>query len=253
VDGKELTREFPVFVDNKSTSGPSQVGGGTGGSGGGGGGASAGAATIPVIGTTEDTVFGEEVITETTEPTTPKARYSDVKTTDWYYDAVTKLTEKDVISGDGTGKFNPSDNVTREQFVKMILEALDIETVDGENKFTDVDENAWYVDYIITANELGIVNGLAKTHFGVGSNISRQDMAVLIERVLDYKEFEIEKSEVEPFDDVSEVSDYATDAVSNMKAIGLIQGYNNNYNPKDNLTRAEAATVIASLLELLAK
>ena len=61
------------------------------------------------------------------------------------------------------------------------------------------------------------------------------------------------KAEVEAFADASEVAGYAADAVANMKAIGLIQGYNNNYNPKDNLTRAEAATVISTLLELLAK
>ena len=63
----------------------------------------------------------------------------------------------------------------------------------------------------------------------------------------------MEKAETEPFADASEVAGYAADAVANMKAIGLIQGYNNNYNPKDNLTRAEAATVISTLLELLAK
>ena len=249
VNGNPVSKEFEVYVDTKSnTGGPSQVGGGSGG----GGGATAGAITKPVIGeTANDTIYAEDV--ESDEPSVDNALYSDVKSTDWYFDAVTTLTEKGVISGDGTGKFNPSDKVTREQFIKMILESLDIEVVDGENKFTDVDENAWYVDYIITASELGIVNGLAQTHFGIGTSISRQDMAVLIERVLTYKKVEIEKVEHEPFADAHIVSEYAKDAVANMKAIGLIKGYNNNYNPKDNLTRAEAATVIATLLELLAK
>ena len=258
VNGEPVSKEFDVYVDTKSTSGPTQVGGGSGGSGGGGGGgASAGAANTPVIGgSTDNTVYGDETkVEDGNEGKQPSASivYSDVKATDWYYNAVTALTEKGVISGDGTGKFNPTDKVTREQFVKMILEAIDVELADADHTFADVANGAWYEVYVATAVSKGIVNGVGDGKFGIGTNISRQDMAVLIERVLAYKEIEIEKAETEPFADASEVAGYAADAVANMKAIGLIQGYNNNYNPKDNLTRAEAATVISTLLELLAK
>ena len=252
-DGKELSRTFEVYVDTKSSSGPTQVGGGSGGGGGGAGGASSGAASTPVIGgTKDDTVYSETEKEEQIEHiVTPK--YSDVKESDWYYYSVINLTEKGIVSGDGTGYFYPTNNVTREQFVKMILEAIDVEVVAGNNDFTDVVKGAWYADYIATAVSNGIVNGVGDGKFGVGTNISRQDMSVLIERVLNFKEIEVEKEEVAPFADADKVSSYAKDAVANMKAIGLIKGYENNYNPKDNLTRAEAATVISSLLELLVK
>ncbi len=251
VGGQELSKTFDVYVDTKSTSGPSQVGGGSGGGGGGAGGmASGGAASAPVIGDTEeDTIYSEDI--KPSESTT--SVYNDVKETDWYYEAVKTLTSKGIVSGDGTGYFYPTNNVTREQFVKMILEAIEVEVKAGTHSFGDVEGGAWYEDYIATAVSNGIVNGVGGGNFGVGTNITRQDMAVLIGRVLTYKNIEVAKEEVEPFADASEVADYAKEAVANMKAIGLIQGYNNNYNPKDNLTRAEAATVIASLLELLAK
>ncbi len=245
VDGKEYTREFQVYVDADSSNGPSQGGGGAGG-----GGMGSSVTASPVLGQNNDIVYVNDMENDKIDV---KNSYYDVLPTDWYYNSVIILTEKGIVSGDGTGNFNPQDNVTREQFVKMILEALEVEMVEAEIKFTDVDENAWYVDYITTAHKLNLVNGLAETHFGIGSNISRQDMAVLIERVLSYKNIEVAKEEVEPFADTTSVADYAKDAVANMKSIGLIQGYNNMYNPKDNLTRAEAATVIASLLELLAK
>jgi len=251
VDGQELSKTFDVYVDTKSTSGPSQVGGGSGGGGGGAGGmASGGAASTPVIGDTEeDTIYSEDI--KPSESTT--SVYNDVKETDWYYEAVKTLTSKGIVSGDGTGYFYPTNNVTREQFVKMILEAIEVEVKAGTHSFGDVEGGAWYENYIATAVSNGIVNGVGGGNFGVGTNITRQDMAVLIERVLAYKNIEVAKEEAEPFADEAEVADYAKEAVANMKAIGLIQGYNNNYNPKDNLTRAEAATVIASLLELLAK
>ena len=251
-NGEPVSREFDVYVDTKSTSGPSQVGGGSGGGGGGAGGgmASGGATTAPVIGgTEEDTIYSEDI--KPSESTT--SVYNDVKETDWYFDAVKTLTSKGIVSGDGTGYFYPTNNVTREQFVKMILEAIEVEVKAGTHSFGDVEGGAWYENYIATAVSNGIVNGVGGGNFGVGTNITRQDMAVLIERVLAYKNIEVAKEEAEPFADEAEVADYAKEAVANMKAIGLIQGYNNNYNPKDNLTRAEAATVIASLLELLAK
>ena len=244
---------FDVYVDSKSTNGPSQVGGGSGG--GGGGGASGGATSTPVIGEKEDTVYTETEKEETPEVVVPSttSKYNDVKSTDWYYDAVVTLTEKGIVSGDGTGYFYPTNNVTREQFVKMILEAIEVEVSAGDVSFADVTSGAWYENYIATAVTNGIVNGVGDGKFGVGTNITRQDMAVLIERVLNFKNIEVEKAEVEPFADASGVAGYAQNAVANMKAIGLIKGYNNNYNPKDNLTRAEASTVISSLLKLLAK
>ena len=249
VDGQTLTRSFDVFVDSNSFSGgATQVGGGAGG-GGGGGISSSDASNLPVIGGSED----KPVYIEDNSVTPSTGVYNDVKTTDWYYTAVKTLTENGIISGDGTGNFNPSDKVTREQFVKMILEAIDVEVEDVSHSFGDVAKGAWYEGYVATAVSKGIVKGIGDSNFGIGSNISRQDMAVLIERVLAYKEIEMEKADVEPFADASSVADYAANAVANMKAIGLIQGYNNNYNPKDNLTRAEAATVVATLLELLAR
>ena len=212
---------------------------------------SSGATSTPVIGEKEDTVYADEDVKPTDKPST--STYSDVKSTDWYYDAVVTLTEKGIVSGDGTGYFYPTNNVTREQFVKMILEAIEVEVSAGDVSFADVTSGAWYEAYIATAVTNGIVNGVGDGNFGVGTNITRQDMAVLIERVLNFKNIEVEKAEVEAFADASSVADYAQNAVANMKAIGLIKGYDNNYNPKDNLTRAEASTVISSLLKLLAK
>ena len=108
--------------------------------------------------------------------------YSDVAKDAWYYEAVESLTEQGVVNGDGTGRFNPDAPVTREQFVKMLLLATDTELLDVQNPFEDVDTNEWYSPYVLTAKEQGIVKGITDTVFGIGTNIVRQDMAVLIVR-----------------------------------------------------------------------
>ena len=180
----------------------------------------------------------------------PSILFEDVSEDDWYFEYVTVLTEYGIVSGDGTGNFNPTANITREQFLKMLVEAAGIETDEAENTFADV-KDAWYKPYVLKAKNFGIVNGISETEFGIGSNITRQDMAVMISRTIEKLGIEIESKDVDEFADYSKVSDYARDGVIFMKSIGLIEGYNNEYRPNDNLTRAEAAKVIFGLLKFV--
>jgi len=216
----------------------------------GGGGGGGGAVSKPPV--VEPPVDNPPVVEPPlVEPDTVTPSYDDVKETDWFATYVTELSAKGVISGDGTGKFNPNDNVTREQFLKMLVEAADIESEESENIFADVNDEAWYKPYVLKAKNFGIVNGVSDKEFGIGSNITRQDMAVMIARTLEKLTEEIDVEEVNEFKDFDNVSDYAKDSVSLMKSIGLIEGYNNEYRPLDKLTRAEAAKVICQLLSLI--
>lgn len=181
----------------------------------------------------------------------PSVTYTDVAENDWFYTYVTALSEKGIVSGNGNGTFAPQNNVTREQFLKMLLLATDVELKAGKNPFGDVDENAWYKEYVLTAKELGIVNGISATEFGIGTNISRQDMAVMISRATEKLGIKLERQRTVAFADADKVSQYATDAVNFMKSTGLIQGFNNEFRPLDNLTRAEASKVICSLMDLM--
>ncbi|MBR5518953.1 MAG: S-layer homology domain-containing protein [Clostridia bacterium] len=224
--------------------GNSNISSGSGGSGGGGS-----VASKPPVKEEDKTEEDVKLVEPSVEPVTPS--YEDVKENDWYFEYVEELTKNGIVSGDGTGKFNPSDNVTREQFLKMLIEATGIETEECENTFEDVMLDAWYKPYVLKAKNFGIVNGISDTEFGVGTNITRQDMAVMITRVIKKTNINVNSKDVDAFDDLAMVSDYARDAVIYMKSIGLIEGYNNQYRPNDNLTRAEAAKVISELLKLI--
>ena len=177
--------------------------------------------------------------------------YEDVKVTDWYYEYVKNLTKSGIVSGDGTGNFNPDANVTREQFLKMLLAAAGIDTNNAENVFADVLNDGWYKDYVLTAKKLGIVNGISDTEFGIGLNVTRQDMAVMIMRTLESINVDFVNNNAEIFADDNLISDYAVDSVYVMRAIGLISGYDNEFRPKDNLTRAEASKIIFGLMGLI--
>jgi len=223
--------------------------GGAGSGGGGGlGSGNVGDTTKPSEGEENK---GEETIKPEDKPVTPAPSYGDVSKNDWYYDYVTELTEKEIVSGDGTGNFAPNSNVTREQFLKMLIIAANVETNEAENTFDDVADNAWYKEYVLTAKAMGIVNGVSNTKFGIGSNITRQDMAVMISRIIEKLGIKLEEEDTAKFVDDAKVAEYAKESVTFMKSIGLIEGYNNEFRPTDTLTRAESAKVISGLLELI--
>ena len=125
---------------------------------------------------------------------------------------------------------------------------MNIEIEEVENTFADV-ADMWYKPYVLKAKSFGIVNGISDTEFGIGSNITRQDMAVMISRTIKKLGIETEKTDVNAFADDGKVSDYAKESVLFMKSIGLIEGNNNEFRPIDNLTRAEASKVIYELLQ----
>jgi len=237
------TETPPANSDNGNS-----FGGFTGGGGGGGG-----ASLPPKDKETEEDKTETEIPEDTdeTKPVVKLPEYSDVKVSDWHFEYVKDLSEKGIVSGDGTGKFAPNDNVTREQFLKMLLMSASVEADEAENTFVDIAEGAWYNEYVLKAKGLGIVNGVSDTEFGIGSNITRQDMAVMIARLIDILNISVGGNKGGNFADANEISAYAKDSVKLMKSIGLIEGYNNEFRPKDNLTRAEAAKVICGFMNYI--
>lgn len=244
-EGKTYSKDFSVFVSGSNASGNKPVGGGSGG-GGGGGGASVSPSQLP--GFLETDVKVEEKVEE---PDVTSENFADLPQNHWAYENIMKLKELGIIDGIGDNKFNPSGIVTREQFLKMLVEAAGIEEALSNTSFDDVDVDAWYAPYVAAGVKSGLINGITADTFGVGSEIKRQDMAVMIVRILEGKNIPVtETSEV--FEDDSNISDYAKNAVYKVRDAGIINGYaDNTFAPMASLTRAEAATVIIKLLDML--
>lgn len=104
----------------------------------------------------------------------------------------------------------------------------------------------WAKDYIIELFEKGIINGQGNGNFNPYNNINRQEMCVLLTKVLD---LEVEDY-ILPYEDVSSISDWAIDSVKAVSKSGLMKDNNdeNLFNPYDNLTREEIAVVVANIL-----
>jgi len=147
----------------------------------------------------------------------------------------------------GDGSFAPHANVTREQFIKMLVESFNIPTAQG-TVFADVDNGAWYAPYVYGAYNAGIINGVSDAEFGIGANISRQDIVTMIYRVMKSLDTMPEAVNLIYFDDEDAVSSYAKDAVQTLADAGIINGMSEGvFAPIHSATRAQTAVILDRL------
>lgn len=171
-------------------------------------------------------------------------KFKDLAGYEWAADAIEKLAERGIVSGIAPESFEPGRSITREEFVKLICSAFNFGTSDAISAFEDISESDWFAPYVSRAVELGIISGISDTRFGTGLCITREDMAAIIHRAL-------EKSGVEmtaggkSFADGSSIAEYAKQPVSILSGNGIISGMGNDeFQPKANAKRAEAAVII---------
>lgn len=244
IDELQKAVDSEVSAAKKATSGrvPSGSGGGSGS------GSKKNNQTIVVKPVTEPEKEEEKEPEKTPEQ---QDVFSDISAYGWAKDAIKYLYDSNVINGKGEGVFAPKDNVTREEFAKMLALAFDIKAEGKENSFTDVKDGAWYAEYVNTLASANIVNGRNDGSFGTGDYITREDIAVMIDRALTYKGIQLEGKEVDA-EDSDFISAYAKEAISKMCAKGIISGFDDgSLRPKDFADRAQTAQLIYKAVMLL--
>lgn len=176
--------------------------------------------------------------------------FEDVPSGHWAQKSIMALYSKNIVSGVDKNLFKPNDFVTREQFVKMLVSAVNTEiSEDDECAFTDVERGTWYYPYVAAAVKGGIVSGVSETEFGIGNLITREQIAAMCFRAL--KLTSTDAIAAEEFKDSADVSEYAAEAVSEMRKLGIINGNENGeFLPKNYATRAEAAQIIFGIISM---
>lgn len=177
-----------------------------------------------------------------------KGNFTDMTDAEWARESVEALTKKGIVSGYGDGTFCPNAELTREEFVKIVVSAFypDVQGFKSASGFGDVKAEAWYSMYIDIAVKNEIIKGISETEFGVGRPITREDMAVIICRIIG-----TEGAQELTFADSDAISDYAKEAVSYLSSKGIVNGYENgNFEPKTPATRAMVAKIVYDILKL---
>lgn len=184
------------------------------------------------------------IVTPVLPPVIAKT-FNDLESVQWAETAINALAEVGVISKNDEMKFNPLNNVKREEFVKLIVSGFNLKNPDATSDFADVEKDSWYYPYLSSMAKLNLVKGYEDNSFGVGQDITRQDIAVLLYRVIQHIGIDAVPSEPIFFNDDAQISDYAKDSVYMMRQVGIIKGTPENaFEPKNFATRAEAAQMI---------
>lgn len=179
-----------------------------------------------------------------------EVNFTDVKESAWYNEAVAFLAARGVVNGVGKGSFAPNANVTRADFLIIVMNAYDIELDQTIiDNFADAG-NKYYTPYLATAKRMGLVSGAGDNLYFPEAYVSRQDMALILYRILD-KMNELPTAatgkKLSSFEDTGEISGYAKQAMRLFVESGILSGDGKNLNPKARSSRAQAAQILYNL------
>jgi|GEM_PF-1039474 len=181
------------------------------------------------------------------------AGYKDLGVVPWAQAAIGNLSRLNIITGFGDGCFRPSDSLSREQMVKILMTGFMAGYEPATPSFSDIPASAWYAPYAGAAEKAGIVSGTGNGRFGAGAAITREDFAVMAVRTATLAGIELPAAAGgnDVFADVGSIAGYAADSVQKLYAAGIITGKDGGkFDPKAACTRAEAAVIIDRMLKL---
>ncbi|MFJ7667327.1 NEAT domain-containing protein [Lysinibacillus sp. NPDC097195] len=165
-------------------------------------------------------------------------------------DEILALYAAGITTGTTATTFSPNRNITRAQFAVMMARALKLQS-NKETIFTDV-KGKWYQKEVQALAEVGIVRGVNATTFNPNANITRQQAAAMIMRMLEYKGYKATvAANALSFKDAHKVFDYAKQAISELQAQDIMTGSNGYLYPQSNLTRAQMAKILKRSLQLV--
>lgn len=182
-----------------------------------------------------------------------KTPYDDMFTYEWAETAVSALAQLGVLEDVADTSFRPGDNVTRGDFMLMLMRACKLKSTKEPGTFPDVPADLYAAEAIGLAKNLGIANGDMDGNFKPNDSITREDIACLVFRTMSYMKKVNPTIEAENYlkecPDRDAISDYAKDSMAAMLRAKLLRGDENEMmNPTQNMTRAEAAVLLERIM-----
>lgn len=172
--------------------------------------------------------------------------FEDIKS-HWAEKEIKEMAAMGYVKG-SNGKFRPNDNITRAEFISILVRILGLNSSSINNPFTDIKETDWFYKDILTAYNKGLIKGYSDGRFMPNAPIKRQEIAVILGNLLDIK---LDEEDVEKilggFSD--KVDDWARNAVAKVIDAGIMKGTNNTIGGQNNATRAEATVILLRFLK----
>ncbi|MGI6679866.1 MAG: S-layer homology domain-containing protein [Dehalobacterium sp.] len=206
-------------------------------------------------GSTSGTVPGAVTPTPQVPASVWQNDFTDVKTSDWFYEAVQFVVEKDLFKGIDANTFSPNSEMTRAMLVTVLYRLDGSPAVTGTSSFRDVKNDAWYTNAVNWANGQSIVKGMGGGLFGTNDNVTREQLATILNNYAQYKGRDVNKTaNLNAFSDASRISVWAQAAMQWANAEELITGRTETtLAPGGSATRAEVATILTRFIKNVMK
>lgn len=177
------------------------------------------------------------------------AAFSDVSDDAWYKGAADYAAQHEMFYDLGD-TFRPSDIATRGLFVYALSKVVNADTSTAPAVFSDVSADAAYAAAVNWAAANEYVNGVGDNKFAPNEPVTREQIAKILACYFEKNGVALEKSETAPasFTDADKIANWAKEYVDYIRSVGIMAGDDlGNFNPQNNLSRAEAATVFMRL------
>jgi len=168
----------------------------------------------------------------------------------WSEEHILFMVARGIVNGVSQSEFAPGATLTRGMLVTILARMANAAMNRFEaSPFTDVDISAWYGSYAAWAASEGIVTGYGDGTFRPDKAVTREELATMMVRFIDYMGFVLPENEVEPFTDENLCSNWAVEAVTRVHKYGILEGKSQgNFDPTAFVTREEAAKMFHSLI-----
>jgi len=189
----------------------------------------------------------------------PAGVYPDTKD-NWARDAIQAMTQAGYLSGYADNTFKPSAQITREQAAAIYGKVLqhnlneqelaDIVTKESSTSYSDVEVDRWSSPAIKLVSAAGVMEGTSKTAFTPSKTMDREQFVASAASLA--KKLNLStpvKTEKVTFKDEASISSTYLADIQYMAQRGIVaSGATENFNPKQPVTRAQAATILNRML-----
>lgn len=180
--------------------------------------------------------------------------FTDLPDSHWARGSIYYLAENGIISGMSEDLFAPEGTTTVYQYIKLVVCAAAIVDEDAVLSYKDITRDHWAYVYAASAENTGALDIFKGDALDGDREITREEMAHIAYKVLEFRGFDIKSENHEAFSDDADISAYAKDAVYSLRRQGIISGSGNNmFNPKKTTTRAEASQIIYNMIKFIEK
>lgn len=177
--------------------------------------------------------------------------FVDLDEDDWWFDSIYYVCARGLFQGTSGSTFEPQGTMTRAMLVTVLHRLEGAPDVSATGPFQDVQAGQWYTAAVNWASANGIVEGYPNGRFGVGDDVTRQQVAVILYRYAKYKGYSLSAAvDLGGYSDAAEIDAWARDAMTWANAKGIIAGTTpSTLIPRGSASRAQVATILMRFVE----